>query len=208
LWVSGIDKLRRATMKYNPDKHHRRSIRLRGYDYSRPGAYFITICVQNKESLFGDVLDGEMQLNDAGRMVQTCWGQLPQQFPTLELGAYVVMPNHFHVIATLVEAPAVSAKGTLVAARSASRRGAEGSPTIGDIIGAFKSITTNAYIRGVDRSGWPPFDRRLWQHSYWEHIIRDETECDRIRGYIQTNPARWSVDQLHPAVLPDRFNQE
>jgi REP-associated tyrosine transposase len=208
LWVSPIDDRRYTTMKYNPDKHHRRSIRLRGYDYSRPGAYFITICVQNRASLFGDVLDGEMRLNDAGRMVQTCWEQLPQQFPALELNTYVVMPNHFHAIAILVEAPVVSTNGASVIARSASRRGAAGDLTLGDIIGAFKSVTTNEYIRGVQQSGWLAFDRRLWQYNYWEHIIRNQTRFHQIRGYIQTNPARWSMDQLHPAAHPNRFNQE
>ena len=118
------------------------------------------------------------------------------------------MPNHFHAIAMLVEAPAVSTNGASVAARSASRRGAQGDLTLGDMIGAFKSITINAYIRGVQQSGWLPFDRRLWQGNYWEHIIRSETELTQICTYIQDNPARWSEDQLHPAARPNRFNQE
>jgi REP element-mobilizing transposase RayT len=79
--------------------------------------------------------------------------------------------------------------------------------TIGDIVGAFKSITTNNYIHGVQKSGWNPFEKRLWQQNYWEHIIRDDIAMSRIRAYIRTNPARWAGDQLHPKARPNRFNQ-
>jgi putative transposase len=200
-------------MTYDPDRHHRRSIRLQGYDYSTPGAYFITICVQRRMCLFGAVVNDQLRLNDAGQMIQACWEQLPQRFPTLALDTYVVMPNHFHAIAILVGAPLVGAQDAQGAqntpiTRSASRRGAEGPLTIGDIAGAFKSITTNHYIHGVQESGWNPFEKRLWQQNYWEHIIRDDTALGRIRSYIQTNPTRWSDDQLHPKARPNQFNQD
>src|SRR5439155_22699339 len=193
-------------MKYDPDKHHRRSMRLQGYDYSSSGAYFVTICVQNRACLFGQVKDNEMHLNNAGRMVQRAWEQLPQRFPTLGLDEYVVMPNHFHAIVVLAEAPAVA---PLVGAtmRSASRQGAEGPLTLGDMVGAFKSITTVEYTRGVRQSGWAAFESRLWQRNYWERIIRDELALLRIREYIQTNPARWAADQLHPKAVPNRCNE-
>jgi REP element-mobilizing transposase RayT len=87
----------------------------------------------------------------------------------------------------------VGAQGAAIT-RSASRRGAEGPMTIGDIVGAFKSVTTNNYIHGVKQSGWKPFEKRLWQQNYWEHIVREDTALSRIRNYIQTNPARWSDD--------------
>jgi putative transposase len=196
-------------MIYDPDKHHRRSIRLQGYDYSTPGAYFVTICVQHRICLFGQVVDDEIQMNDAGQMIQMCWEQLPHRFPALALDAFVVMPNHFHAVAILVGAPLVGAQGAQGApvTRSASRRGAEGALTIGDVIGAFKSTTTNEYIRNVQRAGWAPFDRLLWQRNYWEHIIRNDSALNRIRDYIQANPARWTNDQLHPSARPNRFNQ-
>jgi putative transposase len=92
--------------------------------------------------------------------------------------------------------------------RSASRRGTQGLLTLGDIIGAFKSLTTGEYIHGVKQLGWISFERRLWQHNYWEQIIRSETELTQIRDYIQTNPARWTSDQLHPDALPNRFNRK
>ena len=176
-------------MRDEPNKHHRRSIRLRGYDYAAPGAYFVTICVQGRQCLFGAVVDGELLLNDAGRMVRAIWDVLPERFPALVLDATVVMPNHFHTVVMLREAPERSAR-------------------LGDIVGAFKSLTTNAYIHGVRDQGWPPFDRRLWQRNYYERIIRDDQALARIRDYIQTNPVHWERDQLHPLAVPNHFNQE
>jgi putative transposase len=175
-------------MKYDPDRHHRHSIRLKGYDYAAPGAYFVTICVQNRDCLFGNVLEEVLHLNAAGRMVQTCWQHLPCRFPTLELGSFIVMPNHIHAIMILAGAPVVSARKN----------------TLTDIVGAFKSITTNAYIQGARDRRWPIFNRRLWQRNYWERVIRNETEFVHLCEYIQTNPARWVVDRLHPST-PDNI---
>lgn len=175
--------------------------RLRGYDYAQPGAYFVTICTQHRECLFGDVIEGEMVLNDAGRMVQITWEQIPQWFPTIELDASIVMPNHFHAIVVIVGAPLVGAP--LVDARpvgahpvdAQDRAGTRPAPTLGAVIGAFKSITTNSYIRGVHEQGWPSFDRRAWQRNYYEYIIHNETALAHIRDYIETNPLRWALDR-------------
>jgi len=90
-------------MRYDPNRHHRRSIRLSGYDYSQAGAYFITICTQDRACLFGDVVDGEMRLNDAGRVAQQCWRQIPAHFPNVELDEFVVMPNHVHGILVITD---------------------------------------------------------------------------------------------------------
>lgn len=92
-------------MKYNPDKHDRRTIRLQGYDYASSGAYFITICTHQRECLFGEIVDGEMRLNALGQMVHACWQRLPFHFPNLTLDAFVVMPNHVHGILALVDPP-------------------------------------------------------------------------------------------------------
>ncbi|MFP4040814.1 MAG: hypothetical protein ACLFS7_09760, partial [Desulfosudaceae bacterium] len=91
-------------MKFNSKIHHRRSIRLQGYDYSQAGAYFVTICTQNRECLFGDIADGEMRLNDAGQMVQTVWDEIPAHYPGIDIDAFIIMPNHIHGIIVLVGA--------------------------------------------------------------------------------------------------------
>ena len=174
-------------MPYDPNRHHRRSIRLKGYDYSQAGAYFITLCTQDRACLFGKVVNGEMRLNDAGRMVLAEWNRLPERFPRVVLDAFVVMPNHVHGILVITDpAPTVGATvgATLVVA-----------PTVGNIIGAFKSRVTVEYIRGVKTSGWPPFRGRLWQRNYYEHIIRNERALNAIRQYIMENPRRWQMDR-------------
>jgi len=174
-------------MPYDPNRHHRRSIRLKGYDYSQAGAYFITLCTQDRACLFGKVVNGEMRLNDAGRMVLAEWNRLPERFPQVVLDAFVVMPNHVHGILVITDpAPTVGATvgATLVVA-----------PTVGNIIGAFKSRVTVEYIRGVKTSGWPPFRGRLWQRNYYEHIIRNERALNAIRQYIMENPRRWHRDR-------------
>jgi REP element-mobilizing transposase RayT len=174
-----------VSMRYDPDKHHRRSIRLNGYDYQRPGAYFVTICVQGRARLFGNVVEGEMRHNAAGQMVASEWEGLVERFSGIALDAYVVMPDHFHAIIMLADVPTPDTQ-------------------LGDVIGAFKSLTTNRYIRAVRDFGWPPFDRQLWQRNYYEHIIRDEADLERIRVYIQSNPARWRA-RLRPAKLAYRL---
>jgi putative transposase len=197
--------------RYNPDKHHRRSIRLRGYDYTQAGAYFVTICAQNRECLFGEIVNSRMMLSDAGRMVQTEWEQLRERFPAVELDAHVVMPNHFHAIVIITDSndtvsvgagtsPAPVGATTRVAPTTSVAPTDAGTqrPTLGDIVGAFKSLTTNAYIRGVRELGWPPFDKRLWQRNYYEHIVRNERGLNAIRRYIHDNPARWSADAENP----------
>ncbi|MFN8483222.1 MAG: transposase [Anaerolineae bacterium] len=199
-------------MNYNPDIHHRRSIRLKGYDYSQAGAYFITICVQQRESLLGEIHAGSLQLNAAGEMVQRVWEKMTERFSHTALDAYVVMPNHFHAIIWLVSPSDASAlngwlgqdASDVSVGRDISEGQAQGLPLprgregLGEIIGAFKSLTTVDYIDGVRQLGWPAFKGRLWQRNYWEHIIRDDASLERLRDYIQTNPQRWQEDQLHP----------
>jgi putative transposase len=199
--------LREMAVPYDRERHHRRSIRLRNYEYAQSGAYFVTICVQNHLCLFGDVVDGEMRWNDAGRMIKTIWQRLPKRFPVIEPDASIVMPNHFHAI-VLVGAPLVGALDARAvvgdpdeanAARGrAPTRGAPTSPALGDIIGAFKSLTTTEYARGIHERDWPPFQGRLWQRNYYEHVIRDDDALNRIREYILTNPLGWTLDRENP----------
>ena len=169
-------------MTYNPNIHHRRSIRLKGYDYSLPGAYFITLCTQNREKFFGYIEDGILHLNDAGMMVQKWYEELSHKFANVACDEMVVMPNHFHCIWHI----STQEEGTNI-------------PTV---VQWFKTMTTNEYIRGVKGKGWQPFNKRLWQRDYYEHIIRSPKAYEHIRNYIQTNPERWESDQLRENGSP------
>jgi putative transposase len=176
-------------MFYDPEKYGRRSIRLKGFDYSQSAIYFVTICVQNRECLFGTIpRNGEsenlakiMLLNDAGKMVSEEWLALQSRFPSVVLDDFVVMPNHFHGIIS-------------------TSPNSDDDVKLGNIIGAFKSITTNNYITGVKIQDWKPFHKRLWQRNYYEHIVRDDLALQKIQKYIQNNPISWNSDSLHPDI--------
>lgn len=184
----------------NPGRR-RRSLRLKGYDYGQASAYFVTICTQDRACLFGAVFDGSMRSNDAGRMVATMWSELPSRFAGAEIDTFVVMPNHLHGIVVLCDDGATTRGATT---RGATTRVAPtvGAPLVGAplgaVVGAFKSITTVEYIRGVGARGWPEFRGRLWQRNYYEHVVRDEAELSRIRRYIDENPLRWDIDDENP----------
>ncbi len=187
-------------MKYNPDIHTRRSIRLKGYDYSQAGLYFITICTQNRLCLFGGIHNGEMRLNDAGTMIERQWHESICRFNNIKTHEYIVMPNHFHDIIEFVGAPLVGAHCTIQPSTMAERQTGQPqgiAPTVGDVVGSFKSLSTNEYIRGVKDNIWPRFDKRLWQRNYYEHIIRDEKSYLQISEYIQTNPITWPDDKYY-----------
>ena len=169
-------------MTYDPERHHRRSIRLKGFDYSRSAIYFVTICVQNRECLFGTILQNQMLLNDAGGMVSAEWLALPSRFPSVILDEFIVMPNHFHGIIYI---------SIYISPDSPDH------PTLGTILGAFKSIVNNNYITGVNIKNWQPFDQRLWQRNYYEHIIRNEQSYLTISEYIINNPAKWADDKFY-----------
>jgi putative transposase len=169
-------------MRYDPEFHRRRSIRLKGYDYSRAGAYFLTICCQNRACLLGEIVDGEMRLNASGRMVWHWVKELARKFPDIEHDEFVCMPNHVHAILIHVGADLRVRPGT----------------NLRKAVQWFKTMTTNGYIQGVRQSGWPAFSGRLWQRNYFERVIRDETELGRIRAYIAANPANWKEDAENP----------
>ena len=297
----------------------RRSLLLQAYDYAQTGAYFVSITVQERLCLFGEISDERMCLNEAGRMVGRAWEELPQRFPTIQTDAFVVMPNHLHGIILIdwspptesanapaaaqpagipVGAPLVGARGQDAAATCQSPVGAplvgaqppdppatgqsrvgaplvgaqeqdaaatcqspvgaplvgaqppDAAPTsqppvgaplvgaqppdppatgqsrvgaplvgargqdaadtaknrirLGDVIGAYKSLTTVNYIRAVKTRNWPPFRGRLWQRNYCEHVVRSDESLTRIRRYILENPSRWTFDHENPqAIAPD-----
>jgi REP element-mobilizing transposase RayT len=279
-------------MKYNPKIHHRRSIRLKGYDYSQAGLYFVTICVKDRKHLFGNIADGKMILNDAGKMVERWYYELKNKYPDVKCGEFIVMPNHFHCIVikngfpvpvgadlcvcpenddddddgdgrthrfapTIAPTIAPIVTPTIIPIVAPTILGEQnemifgennilgddilggdilgdgilgddilgdgilgehnilgddilgehnilgddilgehvGSP-LRDIVRWFKTMSTNEYIRGVKNYGWPPFNRKLWQRNYWEHIIRNEQSYQRISEYIVNNPANWQKDKL------------
>jgi putative transposase len=240
-------------MKYNPDIHHRQSLRLKAYDYSSCGLYFITICVQNKHCLFGHIDNKTMILNDAGRMVKMEWLNLIDRFDSIKLHEYCVMPNHFHAILEInnnnnnnnnnVGVALVATQSTgqpMTQSTGQPMTQSTGQPTtqpttqsmpqsigqpqgfapttqpttkptgqsqgfapthnhktIGDMIGAFKSISTVQYIRGVKHHHWQSFNGKLWQRNYYEHIIRNESSYQIIAHYIINNPAQWDDDTLY-----------
>ena len=265
-----------------PDQRpgRRRSLRLQAYDYAQTGAYFVSITVQQRLCLFGEISDERMCLNEAGRMVSRIWEKLPQRFPKIQTDAFVVMPNHLHGIilidwspptdsttapaanqgaGTPVGAPRVGAQPPDPAATGQSPVGAplvgareqdavaacqppveaplvgareqdavaacqppEGAPLVGargqdaadsttptrvrlgDVIGAYKSLTTVNYIRGVKARNWQPFPKRLWQRNYYEHVVRSDESLLKIREYILYNPSRWASDRDNPqAIAPD-----
>lgn len=181
-------------MKNNPDNYHRRSIRLKGYDYSRAGAYFVTVCTQNLVCLLGDVVDGKMMLNDAGRMVEQWYIELENKYPDIKCDKFVCMPNHTHFIVINVGAD-LRVRPDAVEHPS---KGEHKSSPLRNVVQWFKTMTTNTYIRGVKQHGWPPFAGKLWQRNYYEHIVRNDDELNRIREYIINNPMQWGFDRENP----------
>jgi putative transposase len=160
----------------------RKRTRLRGFDYRDPGPYVVTIVTQHRIHRFGTVDDGFVVLNPAGRMVQATWRELQSRFPGTVLDAGVLMPNHLHAILTLAVPDGLSLDGL---------------PSLSDVIGWFKTMTTRRYTRGVRTNAWPPFDGHLWQPGFYEHIVRGETGLARQQRYIAANPSRWHEDPYH-----------
>jgi putative transposase len=176
----------------NLPKHRRRSIRLKNYDYSNPGYYFVTVCTENRKCLFGEIHDGKIELNPLGKMIQTIWMELPKHFPTVGLDTFVVMPNHLHgIIALNVGAGSHARPGFGQARRPA--------PTLSlsDVIQRFKSYSTHCYLKAPSDNK-KPSPAKLWQRNYYEHVIRRDESLEKIRGYIQENPLKWDLDEENP----------
>ena len=146
-----------------------------------------------------------MVLNDAGRVVEFVWGELPVRFDRVELDEFVVMPNHIHCIFVLCRRgePCVRPMFDQPAKQGEHKVRPYGTlpNTVGRIVQAFKSLATHEYINGVKQHGWPPFPGKLWQRNYYEHVIRNENELNRIREYIINNPKKWEFDRDNPDVM-------
>lgn len=172
----------------------RRSIRLRGYDYTSAGLYYVTLCVTGRECIFGTVRKGSVALSPLGRMVELRWQKLPSFFPNLALDEFVMMPNHLHGILYLApdeievkSPPQPPVRDIFSSGRPCGTR----SGSLGAVIQNLKSSTARALNSQLGGN-------RPWQRNYHEHIIRDADELDRIRTYIRQNPARWNDDEDDP----------
>ena len=186
-----------AAITYNPDAYHRHSIRLRGYDYAQPGAYFLTLVAKDRLPHFDDA--------QIYAFAQQCWLDLPQHFPRVELDEWVLMPNHLHGIIFINADPTDNRRGVQLNAPTTQPDTARSSRhtddffsirspqrgTLSVIVRTYKAaVTTLCRRAGLDHFGW--------QRNYYEHIIRDEDDLNRIRQYILNNPMNWGDDEYNP----------
>jgi putative transposase len=200
-------------MTYDPQRHHRHSIRLKGYDYTRAGAYFVTICAQERVEIFGNIVNGDMDLNAFGHIVQTAWFDLPRHYPHIQLDAFCIMPNHVHGIIVFIDRHVgaglkgdmfqpdklMYGKGSMP--EDNKTRPYDRIPKIhplSEIVRAFKSFSARRINRLRKTRGLP-----VWQRNYFETILRNENHYNRIRTYILENPRRWQEDPLHPSAPTD-----
>lgn len=205
-------------MKFNPKLHHRQSIRLKGYDYSQSGSYFITICARQRECIFGKIKEGKTILSHLGKLVEQEWLALPHRFPHIDLDEYVVMPNHFHgIIHIAVGAGLASAQTASAQIESAQIEAPQFKPeqlnpappisTLGDIVCAFKSLVFKRHYDLI-RNNHLDEVAKCWQRNYWERIIRNHQEYNNIQNYIITNPERWSQDSDNLERLLSRMTEK
>ncbi|OGL39994.1 MAG: hypothetical protein A3C43_06245 [Candidatus Schekmanbacteria bacterium RIFCSPHIGHO2_02_FULL_38_11] len=165
-------------MKNSCNFHYRKSIRLKGYDYSNSGIYFITICTKDRELYF-------KKFSELKEILKQQWQKIPEKFFNIQLDEFIIMPNHIHGIITV---------GATLAVAQKKRAGARPAPTIGEIIGRFKSSCVNDWIKYIDENKLN-LNGKFWQRNYYEHIIRNENELNKIREYIQNNPLKWHLDR-------------
>lgn len=178
-------------MAYDPQRHNRQSMRLPDYDYGQPGAYFVTICTNRHKRLFGYVDDHAMHVNQNGRVVREEWHRTADIRDNVSLDAFVVMPNHMHGIVQIT-----FRRGTARRAPTTTHDDRQfGKPVPGSlltIIRAFKSAVTRRINRIHNTPG-----ATVWQRGYYDHVVRNEHDLERIRRYIRENPARWHEDRYY-----------
>ncbi len=178
-------------MNYDPTKHHRQSIRLKDYDYSLPGVYFVTVVAHEHTCMFGEIKNGEMCLNQFGQIVRHAWFDLPCHYMRVELGTFCIMPNHIHGIIILNENSVVVGAGLRPAPTNITHP--HGRYPLSEIVRAFKSFSSRRINAARKLSSVP-----VWQRNYYEHIIRSDDEYKRIQFYIETNPGNWISDDDNP----------
>jgi putative transposase len=195
--------------KFDPKIHHRRSIRLKEYDYAQAGGYYITIVTWQRECLFGEIVNGEMMLNNRGEIANACWREIANHFQNVELGAFVVMPNHVHGIIFIVDrrgavlAPEengedkISANNKFIGKTSGGETPPLRRPTLGQIMAYFKYQSTKR-MNLLSNTG---VTTKFWQRNYYEHVIRDEQDLQNKTEYIQANPLLWEQDDENPSHI-------
>ena len=170
----------------------RKQIRLKEYDYSQPGAYFITICTKDRMTLFGKIVGGDVIMNEYGKIVGSCWNALTDHYDNIALDEFVVMPNHIHGI-IIINDNAVGARLPRPYKKI----------TLGNIVGYFKYQST---VRINEIQKTPGCS--VWQRGFYEHVIRDENSLNHICEYITTNPVRWQIDRENlNCIDTDAFDQ-
>lgn len=183
-------------MKYNPQIHHRRSIRLKGHDYTQAGEYFVTICVKDRECILGNISLDQVKLSRIGEIAKECWERIPQHFSNAGLDEYVIMPNHVHGVIVLTDLVgtrhAVSSQEARSRQENTSVQCAEhfSKPVCGSLPTIIRSFKSAASKR-IHEAGFPSF---AWQSRFYEHVIRGDRDLDRIRAYILENPSNWFND--------------
>lgn len=193
--------------KFDPQKHHRRSIRLKRYDYSQEGAYYVTIVTWRREFLFGDIVNQEMMLSPYGEIAQKWWEEIPVHFLNVETGAFVIMPNHVHGIIYILDERrgtvpvpeehgenSISQNDETVGVILGGETPPLRKPTIGQIIAYFKYQSTKE-MNTVDNTGTVT---KFWQRNYYEHIIRNEKDLQNKTDYVEANPRLWGEDEENP----------
>jgi putative transposase len=181
---------RRVT--YDPERHHRRSIRLRSYDYSAGGCFFVTICTHNRDCLLGAVENDCVDLSAFGHLTELAWEEIRSHFPRAELDEFVIMPNHVHGIILNWGEPGMPCH--------APTPGAFAQPTAGTISAVIRSFKSAAARAANEVRGTP--GAPLWQRGFYEHLVRNDPELDRIRRYIATNPSAWNDDEENQQRSP------
>ncbi len=155
----------------------RKPTRLKEYDYSTPGAYFITICAHNKKHLFGEIKNYKMHLNDLSNIINCEIIKIESRYHNIEIDKYVIMPNHIHMIIFNLETEGINPFPTK-------------KNDISNVVGRFKAgvsrIVGNAFMHSKEK--------RIWQSSFHDHIIRDKKDYNKIWEYIDTNVAKWELD--------------
>ncbi len=162
----------------------RKSIRLKDYDYSQSGAYFVTICAHNRECLFGEIVGATLcgRPNNPDLLIEKWLLELENKYKIIKIIKYIIMPNHIHFILIID-----------------NKTGDHTGSPLQEIVDWYKTMTTNEYIRGVKKNLFPPFDKHIWQRGYHDHIIRNEKEYQEIWEYIDNNILSWELDKLNPA---------
>jgi REP element-mobilizing transposase RayT len=183
-----------------PEQHtqQRRSMRLRGYDYTAPGAYSVTICTAGGVSLFGEIVGGEMRLSACGQVVEDCWHEIPAHSPDVALDAFVVMPNHVHGI-IIINEDRRTGEGCLAPTR---QTGTVAPGCLPQIVGSFKSAVSK---RINEQRGTP--GGQVWQRGYYDRVVRDEGELDNFRRYIAENPLKWDLDRENPDNVKEKMRR-